>query len=79
MPLATIKAFAEHGVATRTVDQDLDLARAQMASLKELGIDLDEVTRELQVDGVKKFAKAFEDMMTVVGQKLERVAAGKAG
>jgi len=77
IPLATIKAFAEHGVATRTVDQDVDQAHAQMATLKELGIDLDEVTRELQIDGVKKFAKSFEDMMAVVGQKLERVAATK--
>ena len=77
MPLATIKAFADHGVAARTVDKDVDVAHAQLASLAELGISLDEVTRELQIDGVKKFAKSFEDMMTVVGQKLERVAASK--
>jgi transaldolase len=77
MPLATIEAFADHGVATRTVDADVDVAKAQLASLAELGIDLDEVTRELQIDGVKKFAKSFEDMMAVVGQKLERVAAAR--
>jgi transaldolase len=76
IPLATIQAFADHGVAARTVDADVDVAKGHLASLAELGIDLDEVTRELQVDGVKKFAKSFEDMMEVVGKKLERVAAG---
>ncbi|HYW08249.1 MAG TPA: transaldolase [Longimicrobium sp.] len=75
MPLATIKAFADHGVARRGVDQDLDGARQVMAELKELGIDLDDVTETLQSEGVDKFAKSFSGMMKVVGEKLARVAA----
>jgi transaldolase len=75
MPLATIQAFADHGVVERTVDRGLDEAKAQLAALAELGIDLAEVTNQLQVEGVEKFAKSFRQMLTVVGQKLERVAA----
>jgi transaldolase len=74
MPLNTVEAFADHGVAKRTVDQDVDRARADLAALRELGIDLDDVTEKLQVEGVEKFAKSFRQMLDVVGQKLARVA-----
>jgi transaldolase len=74
MPLNTVEAFADHGVARRSVDQDVDRARADLAALHELGIDLDEVTEKLQVEGVDKFAKSFRQMLDVVGQKLARVA-----
>jgi transaldolase len=76
MPLATIKAFADHGVLRRTVDVDLDRARADLATLQELGIDLEDVTAQLQVEGVEKFAKSFRQMIHAVGEKLERVAQG---
>jgi transaldolase len=74
MPLATIKAFADHGVVARTVDADLDGARADWAALGELGIDLDDVTAQLQVEGVEKFAKSFHQMIQAVDEKLTRVA-----
>lgn len=74
MPLATVEAFADHGVARRTVDQDVDGARADLAALAALGIDLDDVTERLQVEGVDKFAKSFRGMMKVVEEKLTRVA-----
>jgi transaldolase len=77
VPLATLDAFADHGVVRRTVDQGLDEARAQLAALAELGISLDDVTAELLTEGVDKFAKSFRQMMSAVGQKLERVAAGQ--
>jgi transaldolase/transaldolase/glucose-6-phosphate isomerase len=76
MPLATIHAFADHGEARRTVDQGLDQARADLAALGELGIDLAEVTEQLQVEGVEKFAKAFHQMLQAVDAKLTRVAQG---
>ncbi|HEX8697088.1 MAG TPA: transaldolase [Longimicrobium sp.] len=74
MPLATIEAFADHGEVARTVDRDLDRARADLAALRELGIDLDQVTERLQVEGVEKFAKSFRQMLKVVDEKLTRVA-----
>ncbi|MBD0320878.1 MAG: transaldolase [Gemmatimonadetes bacterium] len=74
MPLATVKAFADHGVARRTVDQDLPAAHQVLADLRELGIDLDAVTEQLQTEGVDKFSKSFRGMMQVVEEKLSRVA-----
>jgi transaldolase len=76
MPLATVVAFADHGVAARTVEHDLDAARAHMAALAEVGVDVDAVTTELQRDGVEKFAASFRDLMRSVDEKLARVAGG---
>jgi transaldolase len=76
VPLATLKAFADHGEVRRTVDLELDRARADLATLQELGIDLDAVTEQLQVEGVEKFAKSFRQMIETVGEKLTRVAQG---
>jgi len=76
MPLATIKAFADHGVVRRSVDVDLDQARGDLATLQELGIDMDDVTTTLQEEGVEKFAKSFHQMIQAVGEKLSRVAQG---
>lgn len=75
MPLATVKAFADHGVARVTVDQDVAAARGVLAGLHELGIELDQVTERLQLEGVEKFIKSFQGTMQVVAQKLARVAA----
>ncbi|HEX2190896.1 MAG TPA: transaldolase [Longimicrobiaceae bacterium] len=77
MPLATVEAFADHGVARRTVDREVDRAREELAGLRELGIDLDAVTEQLQVEGVEKFAKSFREMLQTVEEKMGRVA-GKA-
>jgi len=76
VPLATLKAFADHGQVRRTVDLELDRARADLATLQELGIDLDAITEQLQVEGVEKFAKSFRQMIETVGEKLTRVAQG---
>ena len=74
MPLATIEGFADHGVAKVTVDQGVDQAAADIAALRELGIDMDEVTDQLQREGVDKFAKSFRELLQSVDAKLTRVA-----
>lgn len=74
MPLATVEAFADHGVARRTVDQDVDQARQIIAELGALGIDFDKVTRDLQIEGVEKFVDPFRHLLTRIEEKLTEVA-----
>jgi transaldolase len=74
MPLATVEAFADHGVARRTVDGDVEGARSHLRELAEVGVDLEAVTDELQRDGVEKFAASFRDLLRSVEEKLTRVA-----
>mgnify|MGYP006200110309 CR=1 FL=1 len=75
MPLATVEAFADHGVAERTVDRDVDEARQVIARLEELGIDFRGVTRQLQVEGVEKFVDPFRHLLNCIDEKLTEVAA----
>lgn len=75
MPLATVEAFADHGVARRTVDEDVDGARQVIADLEALGIDFAGVTRQLQIEGVEKFVEPFRELLLKVDEKLTEVAA----
>jgi transaldolase len=75
MPLATVEAFADHGIARRTLDAKLDEARADLQALADVGIDLDWITEQLQVEGVEKFVVPFRHMLQCVEEKLSEVAA----
>jgi transaldolase len=76
MPLATVEAFADHGIVRRTVDADLDAARDVLARLEGAGVSLREVTDQLEREGVEKFAESFRSLMETVAEKLRRVASG---
>lgn len=76
MPLATLEAFADHGIARPTVDRDVDQARELLAKLNEVGIDFDQVTDDLQEEGVEKFVHPFRGMLQTLDEKVARVAAG---
>ncbi|HEV2130405.1 MAG TPA: transaldolase, partial [Longimicrobiaceae bacterium] len=74
MPLKTLQAFADHGEARRTVDADVEQARADLAALAELGIDLDRVTTQVQEEGVEKFVTPFRSLLQSIEEKLTEVA-----
>ena len=75
VPDATLEAFRTDGHPARTIDADIDVARAQVAGLAAHGIDLDAVTEQLEVDGVKAFADAYRGMIDAIASKRGRVAA----
>jgi transaldolase/glucose-6-phosphate isomerase len=79
IPPATVDAFRDHGhVRGATAAQDSEAARAVLASLARLGIDLGHVTDTLQREGVESFAKSYDDLINSLENKraqllLERV------
>ena len=75
LPPATLDAFRDHGTVARTIDQGVDEARATMAALKETGIDIDAVTRQLEEEGVASFAKSFDDLLSGVEAKRQDLKA----
>jgi len=75
MPPATIDAFLDHGNAARTLDQNVDEARAQLEGLEKAGISMDEVTLQLQKDGVRLFAESFNDLIGTITSKREEMMA----
>jgi transaldolase len=73
-PLATIEAYLDHGRLERTVDRDLQEAHRKIDRLRELGVDLDEITERLQVDGVKAFAGSFDSLLSSIEAKQKTLA-----
>jgi transaldolase len=76
MPPATVVACLDHATVARTVDQGVDEARALLAAVEEAGISLDEVTEELEADGVQKFADSFVQLLAAIEAKRREVVAG---
>jgi transaldolase/glucose-6-phosphate isomerase len=75
VPPATLQAFLDHGAVAATLEAGVDEARADLARLAELGLDLDAITQKLQDDGVAAFAKSFESLMASIAEKRDRLMA----
>jgi transaldolase len=79
MPEATLNAVADHGVvAGDQVTPHYDDARAVMAALKDIGIDIDDVTELLEVEGVQKFQDAWTQLLDGVAGQLDAAATASA-
>jgi len=77
IPPATLAAFREHGEVRRSLDENVDLAKRQLKQLADAGIDLDQVTRELEVEGVEAFTKSFESLLETLKKESAKIRAGK--
>src|SRR5207302_9235800 len=61
LPEATIGAFEDHGTLARTVDEGVDEARRTLDELSAVGVDLADVSRVLEEEGVATFSKSFDE------------------
>ncbi|MBD1385642.1 transaldolase [Mucilaginibacter rigui] len=66
VPLETIDAFRDHGIAADTLMLGLDQATETLGRLKSLGIDLDKITQDLEDEGIEKFNKPFEKLLKAI-------------
>lgn len=66
VPLETVDAFRDHGVAANTLETGLDKATEILAKLPSLGIDLAAVTQQLEDEGIEKFNKPFEKLLSAI-------------
>jgi transaldolase len=64
MPQSTLDALIDHGVVRgNSITGNYPEAINVFKSLSSLGISLDEITTDLEVDGVKKFAQAWDELL----------------
>jgi transaldolase len=63
MPDATLTAFDDHGTLARTVDADLAGAHTTLEAIAAVGVDLDDVTAQLETEGVASFSKSFDELI----------------
>ncbi|MDT7758138.1 MAG: transaldolase [Mycobacterium sp.] len=75
MPEKTMDAVADHGVITGdTVSGTADAAQQVFDALTAAGIDLPDVFRLLEVEGVEKFEKSWQELIDATQGQLEEKA-----
>jgi transaldolase/glucose-6-phosphate isomerase len=74
LPPNTLDAFSDHGSVDLTLEQGLSAARAQIAAIEALGIKMDQVTSQLEQEGVQKFAASYDQLLQVIGREARRMA-----
>src|SRR3954447_13468209 len=75
MPVETVRAFQDHGeVRGDTVMEDVEGAHALFDDLAKAGVDYDDVTETLELEGVQKFADAFAELLDGVRAKRGELA-----
>jgi transaldolase len=73
MPDSTVDAFLDHGTVKRTVDTVGNEPAEQLERLGELGIDLADVSRTLEDEGVASFSKSFDELMQALETKASEI------
>lgn len=69
VPLETIIAFREHGIASNSLENDLDKASTILSSLKKAGIQMDEITQQLEDEGIEKFNTPFKKLLQTIEEQ----------
>jgi transaldolase len=75
LPPETLAAYRDHGQPAVRIREGMTSAAARLAALAAAGIDLEAVTRELEAEGVEKFAASFRSLLHGIDMKLEALAA----
>ena len=69
MTLTTIEHFREHGRVRLSVEDQLSEAEAYLAAIGNVGISYEQVTRQLQEEGVQRFADSFDKLFQCIDSK----------
>jgi transaldolase len=71
MPEKTLMAYADHGAPGTPVQKSYDDAAAVMQAIADAGVDLDDVFRVLEEEGVQKFVDSWDELTESVRTELE--------
>jgi len=71
LPLATVDAVRDHAKVRAALPGDAGAAQKVIQDLAKAGIAMDQVTRQLEEDGVKLFAESYDSLMKSLEQKRE--------
>lgn len=79
MPQQTMMAFKEHGEVRPSLLENVEGARQVLRDLAAIGVDIDKVTYDLQVDGVKLFADSITKLLDEIANKKRQLKGGDVG
>jgi transaldolase len=70
MPPATVAAYRDHGQPAIRIGEDPEEARALPERLAQVGILMEEVTDQLEREGIQAFQQSFQSLLAVVENQL---------
>jgi len=73
MPLETIENFRDHGRVRLSIEDNLEEAHQVLDDLEKIGIHYDQVTKQLQDEGVEKFADSFHKLFEGIAEKRKAI------
>ena len=73
----TLDAYRRHGESKARLEQGVEQAGWVLQRLPELGINIDQVTQQLEDEGVEKFNQAFDKLMNALMQSPRIINIGK--
>jgi transaldolase len=73
MPEATLRAFADHGETAHTLGSDSSLAWRILVAAHNVGVNLDEITAELEREGVQSFCTSYDELLRCIDTKLAAI------
>jgi transaldolase/glucose-6-phosphate isomerase len=77
LPETTLDAFKDHGQAKITISDHLEEAERVFPELKSVGIEINDVTGQLEREGVKLFSDSFFALLKEIAQKRDSFLAKK--
>jgi transaldolase len=69
MPLATLRAFADHGIVEPDLGPDPSAARRVLVAAAADGVELDAITAELEREGVQAFCDSYAELLRCIEGK----------
>jgi transaldolase len=69
LPPETFAAYRDHGRPAVRIHEGMAEAPGQLKALAELGLDFAAITRELETDGVAKFAASYSSLLAGIEAK----------
>lgn len=70
LPPETLEAYRDHGNPAVRIQDGIAAAPEQLEALARAGIDLAQVTRELEEEGVEKFAASYRSLLAAIDAKI---------
>jgi transaldolase len=69
MPMVTLEAYRSVGEPKVRIEDDLDDAHEVLQGLSRGGIDMGEVTRRLEAEGVRKFVEPYDKLLATLKRR----------
>ena len=63
IPIETLDLYRDHGKPEVRIEQEVENAHWMLGRLPELGINIDNVTQQLEDEGIEKFNNSFDTLM----------------